>query len=102
MIALSKLLITGVITTDTPKVVINDILITHNVDKISDLDRHKVVKVQKYPDKKSYEYIANFLNPYEKWEEKNLLKAWLFTQEFMGSRESVKWNLNAKCRPTNG
>lgn len=101
MIALSKLLITGGITSNTPKVVINDILFTHDVDSIKDLSKLKVVKVSKEPRDEDYEDIAEFLNPHEQWQESKLIKAWLFIQEFMNSRISVKWNLEHTGLQTN-
>lgn len=94
MIALSKLLITGVITSDTPKIVTDSILLSHRVNNVIELNNLRVSRVHKYPEDYEYEKIGNFINPHEKWDKVQLLKAWLFIQEFMGSRISVKWNLD--------
>lgn len=94
MLPLSRLLITGPITDHTPKPVITEILFFHNVSNVGQLFTKKTITVHEDPDQGEFNDIAKFINPYEKWEIKNLLKAWYFIKAFMGRRVDVKWCLN--------
>jgi len=101
MLPLSRLLITGRITDCMPKFVISEILFFHKSETIGDVLSKNVAVVSETPIYGELDDIASFINPYEEWDVKNLLKAWNFIRSFMCKRISVKWQLKNVGLQTN-
>ncbi len=94
MIPLSRLLITGPITNQTPKSVITEVLFFHKCRNLSDVLIKKVPVVNDPPLLEEFHQIAHFINPYEAWDLKSLSKAWRFIRNFMEKKINVKWTLD--------
>lgn len=101
MIALSRLLITGPITDQIPRSVIAEILFFHHSRNTSELLSKKVVTVNDLFSTEDAAKIAAFINPYEKWDIRILMKAWQFIQAFMGKSINIKWTLENVGLQTN-
>jgi hypothetical protein len=99
MIPLSRLAITGKPDSTTPRIVLLEILYSHKVRSISEINKIKAVQFN--PTRGELEDIAFFINPYEKWQKPNLMKAWKFIQAFMGRKIDVKWTLKNVGLQTN-
>lgn len=90
---LSYFLITGKIDqTETPQVVIDEIISLTGCKKFEDFFQLKFVTVKEFLNENDGKYIETFINPTVKWDRKSLSLAWNFTKFMMKPEIQVKFD----------